>query len=194
MLIAIVALYQANLITVHTFECNKFRGKVIPMHWLFGSATRWAWQQTITSAYLTRIRCVHWLHFCLWIYLCAWVGVWVSFVPKRKRNKQFHRRKRNEKKRKRNKWVNCFSFFVCKFLTYKFKSKRIDWNREYIGKLHWTNWTHTITATLKLPYKFSAFVWVHRFRWDVQLVRHSVWTRARHEKKMNKIVLFRLIL
>lgn len=49
------------------------------------------------------------------------------------------------------------------------------------------------TTVVKIPYKFSAFVWVHRFRWGVQLVRHSVQTRKINKKncfiQVNNVVI-----
>ena len=59
--IAAVAFDKANLIAIHAFEGHKFGGEVISMQRLLRSTTRWAWQETITTAYLTCVCRVHWL-------------------------------------------------------------------------------------------------------------------------------------
>lgn len=94
--------------------------------------------------------------------------------------------------------MNCFSFFC---FVFKSKADRFKIsNRKmcnFCKSIEQTSEYTIITTRVKLPYKFSAFVWVHRFRWGVQLVRHSVQTRARNIEiimKMNKMVLFRLIM
>lgn len=41
--IAIVALYQAIFIAIHTFQRYKIGGKMVSMHGFFGAITGWAW-------------------------------------------------------------------------------------------------------------------------------------------------------